>query len=494
MSIETDVQQIKTKVASISNYVENLNTIFLNGGVVNPDIASAKAELQAWTTTQLGNYATTNTEQDLYAKNFLTRARIKLQNLDITNYNTRNFGSLSFIDKNNTQIAVFYVDTNNPGHFWIGSRWDVEGYTGGRLFGITAENYKTHAIAPTYTENYLDSSDKIVTTAFMNNSGNNIFKKDGGNWQHVLGSTWFDSSTYTSGTINKWLTGFSKGNFPSEDKMSSLDFIDDSWEVIARQALFVGTSGNTLFHISLKNILENTTECGIGLIANEDSTSLIYIDSDEVKTKTLSPYSTNTYSLGKSGAIWSNIYAGNGTIQTSDERLKDNIADIPEAVMRAWGKVKFQQFQFKDAIAKKGANARIHVGAIAQRVIEAFQSEGLDARRYGLLCWDSWKDEYTEERVEVEPKVIKEVKVVDSEAVYNEIRHEDGIVEKVLVSPEKSHMEKAVVKEAVYRTERKLLRTAGEQYSLRYEQCLCLECAYQRWVLKKIADKVGVTI
>ena len=32
--------------------------------------------------------------------------------------------------------------------------------------------------------------------------------------------------------------------------------------------------------------------------------------------------------------------------------------------------------------------ARLHNGVIAQDLIEVFQSEGLDARRYGLFCYD----------------------------------------------------------------------------------------------------------
>jgi hypothetical protein len=43
------------------------------------------------------------------------------------------------------------------------------------------------------------------------------------------------------------------------------------------------------------------------------------------------------------------------------------------------------------------ADARIHVGVIAQEVVSAFQSEGLDATKYGLLCYDEW-DEQPEEK------------------------------------------------------------------------------------------------
>jgi len=42
-------------------------------------------------------------------------------------------------------------------------------------------------------------------------------------------------------------------------------------------------------------------------------------------------------------------------------------------------------------VQKKGDNARIHVGVIAQEVIAAFQAEGLDPMRYGIVCYDQWE-------------------------------------------------------------------------------------------------------
>lgn len=41
-------------------------------------------------------------------------------------------------------------------------------------------------------------------------------------------------------------------------------------------------------------------------------------------------------------------------------------------------------------MAAKGEGARIHVGVIAQDVMQAFAAEGLDAARYALLCHDVW--------------------------------------------------------------------------------------------------------
>ena len=49
-----------------------------------------------------------------------------------------------------------------------------------------------------------------------------------------------------------------------------------------------------------------------------------------------------------------------------------------------------KKFRWKDAVAIKGDNARIHVGAIAQEVKQAFTDESLDADRYAIFCKDEW--------------------------------------------------------------------------------------------------------
>jgi hypothetical protein len=49
-----------------------------------------------------------------------------------------------------------------------------------------------------------------------------------------------------------------------------------------------------------------------------------------------------------------------------------------------------KKYRFKDAVASKGENARIHVGWIAQDVQSAFAAEGLDASDYGMFCSDTW--------------------------------------------------------------------------------------------------------
>lgn len=107
------------------------------------------------------------------------------------------------------------------------------------------------------------------------------------------------------------------------------------------------------------------------------------------------PNVDNTYSLGTSILRWSVVYAATGTINTSDANSKQQIRTLLESEKAVANKCKslIRAFKFNEAVAKKGDGARIHFGVVAQDVKSAFESEGLDASKYGLFCYDEWDEE-----------------------------------------------------------------------------------------------------
>lgn len=92
-------------------------------------------------------------------------------------------------------------------------------------------------------------------------------------------------------------------------------------------------------------------------------------------------YPSSSTNLGTSAHKWGNIYANTGTILTSDRNAKTDISDIDDKLLKAWSKVGYKTFRFKDG-------SRKHIGLIAQDIQAAFESEGLDAHDYGLFCED----------------------------------------------------------------------------------------------------------
>lgn len=118
-------------------------------------------------------------------------------------------------------------------------------------------------------------------------------------------------------------------------------------------------------------------------------------------TSSFEGITNNTMSLGRSAVKWTEVFATNGTINTSDAREKQQIRSLTETEKAVAVKCKslLKAFKWNDAVAKKNEKARIHFGVIAQEVGEAFTSEGLDPADYALFCYDKWDDEFDDNEV-----------------------------------------------------------------------------------------------
>ena len=103
--------------------------------------------------------------------------------------------------------------------------------------------------------------------------------------------------------------------------------------------------------------------------------------------------SDNAVDLGALGNRFDDLYATNGTIQTSDRNEKEAIASLTptEMLVAARLSTSFKNFKWKDAVAEKGLEAaRMHSGIIAQDVQDAFAAEGLDASDYAIFISGTW--------------------------------------------------------------------------------------------------------
>jgi hypothetical protein len=131
----------------------------------------------------------------------------------------------------------------------------------------------------------------------------------------------------------------------------------------------------------------------------------------------------NQTDFGLSSNRFDDIYATNGTIQTSDFNEKQDIASLTATEMLIGKRISalFKTFRWKDSVAEKGDNARTHTGVIAQDVQAAFTAEGLDAGDYALFISSTWWETQTEvpavEAVEAVEEVVDEDGNVTTEAV-----------------------------------------------------------------------------
>lgn len=171
------------------------------------------------------------------------------------------------------------------------------------------------------------------------------------------------------------------------------------------------------------------------LITRSGTTAIAFdIRATETITRALNPDADNVRSSGSASKRWAQVYAGTATINTSDEREKEDIEDIPDAVLDAWASVSWLQFRFVDGV-------RTHAGLVAQRVKAAFEGAGIDPFKYGILCYDEWKEQA-------------------------ETLDEEGQV----LTPYKA---------------------AGNRYGVRYEEAFALEVALQRRTTQRLEARLG---
>ena len=104
------------------------------------------------------------------------------------------------------------------------------------------------------------------------------------------------------------------------------------------------------------------------------------------------PYTDNSTTSGSASYRWKELFSANGTINTSDARLKQQVTDLDEAERLAAVACKrlLKKFKFNDSVEEKGESARWHFGVLAQDVAAAFAASGLNATDYALFCYDEW--------------------------------------------------------------------------------------------------------
>jgi len=156
------------------------------------------------------------------------------------------------------------------------------------------------------------------------------------------------------------------------------------------------------------------------------------IDSDGNVT----PGTDDAQDFGSATKRWDDIYATNGTIDTSDRELKQDIEELSEAETRVAQACKglLRKYRWKSSVAEKGDDARIHFGIMAQDLEAAFAAEGLDAGRYGMFIKNTWWEA---------DRVIPAVEAVEAiEAVYDEEGNEvSPAVEAVEAQPERTELD-----------------------------------------------------
>ena len=132
----------------------------------------------------------------------------------------------------------------------------------------------------------------------------------------------------------------------------------------------------------------------LAILGNGNDTRLIINDSGNTLAG-----ADNALTLGGASNRWSEVFAGNGTINTSDAREKTKVRKFSDNEIAAAKDLSKEigMFQWLEAVEKKGKDkAREHVGFTVQKAIEIMEGHNLDPMAYGFICYDEWEDKFIE--------------------------------------------------------------------------------------------------
>ena len=138
----------------------------------------------------------------------------------------------------------------------------------------------------------------------------------------------------------------------------------------------------------------------IGFTTNDE-------DSFRMSTDTFYSGYDNAVDLGKSDKRWDDIYATNGTIQTSDSRLKESIEDSALGLSFV-NSLRPVSFKFKDKTRK-------HYGLVAQEVEKVLSDNSISTTDFAPLIHNSDSDRYGMRYTEFVSILIKAVQDLSKE-------------------------------------------------------------------------------
>ena len=214
-----------------------------------------------------------------------------------------------------------------------------------------------------------------------------------------------DNSTATAITIDasgnvmvgKTVSDFSIAGFMSAPLGNTGATVSNASPFFANR---LGTDGKIFeFYKSGSSVGNIGVTSGIFFIASAGQAGIRFAGGARVEPSDSSGGTIDNFvDLGAPGNRFQDIYATNGTIQTSDRNEKESIAALTPTEMRVAARLSasFKNFKWKSVVAEKGDAARLHSGIIAQDVQDAFAAESLNAGDYAMFISSTWWEAKTD--------------------------------------------------------------------------------------------------
>ena len=196
-------------------------------------------------------------------------------------------------------------------------------------------------------------------------------QSDASSAQSTVESWSYGGTTYIDGT--KIMTGTVRASTLEGGYIALLS----SSERTVGELTMTGASTAT-YAVDLYSYGALRLTAGSGAVFIEGGSSFIELDSRISCGNDIAPSVSGGYSCGISTRRWSDIYADNSEIQTSDQNKKHDIEELPEKYLEMMDRIRPVRYRLND-----GTSGRFHVGFIAQEVEQAMADAKIGSLEFG---------------------------------------------------------------------------------------------------------------
>lgn len=104
----------------------------------------------------------------------------------------------------------------------------------------------------------------------------------------------------------------------------------------------------------------------------------------------------NTGDFGSATIRAKQVFAVNGTINTSDARLKTKVKNLSKDELNAGKEILkvIGGWQWLAKVEKEGEDARMHYGPTVQAIMKILEDNNIEPFSLSFVCFDEWDDEY----------------------------------------------------------------------------------------------------
>jgi hypothetical protein len=280
----------------------------------------------------------------------------------------------------------------------------VEGNTTAKLLFVDAGNERVEINSASPELHLIDTTNNTDAIIRSNNNGDIVLEADENNERDgTIIRFDLDGSEVSRFIGANFLVGkTASGSFDQ----SSVELNNTGYIMSARDDggnLFLSRQGSSAPEGAMIALYKVNSEIGrIGVKSDRmymgsSSTGLAFEGNQADSIYPASPSADglvrdNYIDLGYASGRFDDVFATNGTIQTSDENEKQDIVSLTSAEITAAKAISklFKTFKWKDKVVAKGDAARTHTGVVAQEVQKAMSDAGLDAAKYAFWCSDTW--------------------------------------------------------------------------------------------------------